>query len=145
MNTPPQPPAPDASEFDRALARLGLGAGQTVQEFGWDDDVDEDVRTAVEDVVGSALEDEAFTGGAGAVLLWWRAPDGDLTDALVDLVGVLDDGGPVVLLTPRRTGAVDASEVDEASATAGLHASGSVPLGPHWRATRLLARRPHRR
>ena len=39
--------------------------------------------------------------GADAVLLWWRDGDGDLGDALVDMVGVLDDGGFVVLLTPK--------------------------------------------
>ena len=72
-----------------------------VQEFGYDSDVDDEFRYAVEDHCGSEIEDEDYTGGADAVLLWFRDGDGDLGDALVDMVGVLDDGGFVVLLTPK--------------------------------------------
>lgn len=121
--------------------RLGFAAEQIVQEFGWDEDVDDDLRFAVEDVIGSDLEDEDYTGEADAVVFWWRADDGDLTDALVDLVGVLGEGGFVLVLTPkdRAKGAVDPAEIEEAAATAGLHTGGAFHASPHWRATKLGA------
>lgn len=137
MNTP-APEAAAGREGQDPATRLGFVTGQVVQEFGYDDDVEDGFRFAVEDLVGSELEDEDYTGGADVALLWWRSGDGDLTDALVDMVGVLDDGGAVVLLTPKPGAAesVDASEVEEASTTAGLRPSGVVAVG-HWRAVRL--------
>ena len=124
-----------------APERLGLVAEQLIQEFGWDDDVDEAFRQAVEQTCGAALEDEDYTGIADAALLWWRDDDGDLTDALVDMVAVIDEGGAVLLLTPKpgRAGAVDPTEIDEASSTAGLHVSGTVAVGEDWRCTKLVA------
>lgn len=128
---------------EAAVTKLGFSAEQIVQEYGWDDDVDEDLRATVESVVGSELEDEDYTGVVDAVVLWWREDDGDLTDALVDTLGTLAEGSSIVLLTPRpgRDGEVDPSEVDEAATTAGLHTSGSVMCSDRWVATRLAARR----
>lgn len=142
MNTPVTS-AESAGGIAGVIARLGFAAGQVVQEFGWDDDADNDLRFALEDVVGSQLEDEDWTGGADAVLLWWREDDGDLVDALVDTVGLLGEGGFVVLLTPRtgHAGSIDAAEVREASRTAGLHDVSAVTAGPDWWATRLATRR----
>lgn len=133
-------------ETATAVGRLGLALGQVVQEYGWDDDVDEDLRSAVEEVVGSELEDEDYTGVADAALMWWRDGDGDLTDALVDTLGTLEDGGAIILLTPRpgQDDEVDPSEVDEAAKTAGLHTSGSTMCSDTWVATRLAARRTGR-
>lgn len=141
MNTPAPPPADPGPDGSGAVERLGFAAEQTVQEFGWNDDVDDDFRFAIEDVVGSDLEDEDYTGEADSVVFWWRADDGDLTDALVDLVGVLAEGGFVVVLTPkdRENGAVDPAEIDEAAATAGLHTTGAFHASPRWRATKLGA------
>ena len=70
------------------LAKVGFVAGQIVQEFAWDDDVDEDLRLAIEGVVGSPLEDESYHDGADAVLVWFRADDGDLVDTLVDALTI---------------------------------------------------------
>jgi hypothetical protein len=141
VNTPAPPPADPGPDGSGAVERLGFVAEQIVQELGWDEDVDDDFRFAVEDVIGSDLEDEDFTGEADAVVLWWRVDDGDLTDALVDLVGVLGVGGFVLVLTPkdRAKGAVDPAEIDEAAATAGLHAGGAFHASPRWRATKLGA------
>ena len=83
------------------LARLGFMSGQVVQEFGWDDDVDNDLRFAVEDVVGSDLADEDYGDVADAALIWWRSGDGDLVDILVDALPNLADGGFLVLLAPK--------------------------------------------
>lgn len=120
--------------------KLGLAPGQIVQEFGYDDDVDADFRFAVEDLVGSELEYDDFSGVVDAVLLWWRDGDGDLVDALVDSLTNLADGASIILLTPRagRAGEVDASEIDEAAVTAGLHATGTVAVAPDWSANRLV-------
>ena len=143
MNPPSASPVGAGTEQGGAgpggVDRLGFAPGQVVQEFGYDEDVDDAFRLAVEDLCGTDLEDEDFTGEVDAVLLWWRADDGDLGDALVDTVGVLGDGGFVVLVTPKpgQDGVVQASEIDEAAVTAGLHAGGSANAGDAWRATRL--------
>lgn len=126
-----------------AVAKLGFEHEQIVQEYGWDDDVDEVLRLAIEAVVGEELEDEDYTGVVDAVIMWWRDDDGDLTDALVDTLGTLAEGSSIVLLTPRPglEGEVDPSEVDEAATTAGLHTSGNVMCSDEWVATRLAARK----
>jgi hypothetical protein len=120
--------------------RLGFAHDQVVQEFGYDADVDDHFRFAVEDACGGEIEDEDYTGVADAVLLWFREDDGDLGDALVDMVGVLEEGGFVVLLTPRSNGGeVDATDIDEAARTAGLHLAGTFSPSPDWRAHKLVA------
>ncbi|HIZ99816.1 MAG TPA: DUF3052 domain-containing protein [Candidatus Janibacter merdipullorum] len=126
-----------------AVAKLGFEQDQIVQEYGWDDDVDEALRVAIESTVGEEIEDEDYTGVVDAVILWWRDDDGDLTDALVDTLGTLAEGSSIVLLTPRPglEGEVDPSEVDEAATTAGLHTSGNVMCSEGWVATRLAARK----
>lgn len=120
--------------------KLGLQPGAVVYEVGWDEDCDEAVREAVEAAAHTPLEGEDLLGAADAVLYWWRAGDGDLTDALLDVVGLLDEAGFVLLLTPAASqpDAVDASDIDEAAALSGLHAATLVPAGPLWRAVKLV-------
>ncbi len=140
VNNAVPPPADPGSTGSGAAQRLGFAPEQVVQEFGWDDDVDDEFRLAVEDVCGAEMEDDDYTGVADAVLLWFRGGDGDLGDALVDMVGVLEDGGFVVLLTPKSSGEeVDASEIDEAAVTAGLHSAGTFNPSPDWRAHKLVS------
>ncbi|MEP6651685.1 MAG: DUF3052 family protein, partial [Lapillicoccus sp.] len=55
-----------------ALAKLGFGERQVVQEIGWDSDVDDELRFAIEDLTGSELEDEDYGDVADAVLVWFR-------------------------------------------------------------------------
>jgi hypothetical protein len=52
-----------------------------------------------------------------------------------------------VVLTPKagRLGHVDASDIEEAATTAGLHTSGSVNACEDWTATRLVAPKSARR
>lgn len=125
-----------------AIVRLGFAAAQVVQEFGWDDDVDDSLRSAIEGVTSTELEDEDYANVADSAILWWRDGDGDLVDATVDALTNLADKGFVVVLTPKsgRDGHVAPSEIEEAALTAGLHASGSVNACPDWTATRLMAR-----
>ncbi|GAA3617016.1 DUF3052 domain-containing protein [Marihabitans asiaticum] len=124
-----------------AVSRLGLENDQVIQEFGWDEDTDEQFRAAAQEAIGAELEDEGYTGVVDHVLLWWRAGDGDLTDALVDSIGTLEDGGSILLLTPcpGRPEEVDPTEVEEASSTAGLHTSGTTKCGQDWICTRLVS------
>jgi 6-phosphogluconate dehydrogenase (decarboxylating) len=130
-----------------AASRLGIAAGQVIQEFGYDTDVDDALRFAIEDITTTDLEDEEYADVADAVLLWWRADDGDLVDAVVDGLTNLVEGGFIVVLTPKagRSGHVDASDIEEAATTAGLHTSGSVNACEDWTATRLVAPKTARR
>ena len=138
----------DAAEHHRQLAaRLALQQGQVVQEIGWDEDCDEALRVAVEQVIGSSLVDEDYDDVVDAVVLWWRDGDGDLVDALVDALGPLTDGGVIWLLTPKagRAGHVEPSDIGEAAPTAGLSATSSVAAAADWSGTRLVAPRSARR
>jgi hypothetical protein len=124
------------------VARLGLAKGEVIQELGYDEDVDFDLREAIEQAIGGELVDEEWDDTCDAALVWWRAEDGDLTDMLVDALALLDDGGVVWVLTPKagRPGHVDPGEISEAATTAGLHATSSVSVAPEWAGTRLVAR-----
>ena len=81
--------------------RLGIKPGQVVQEIGYDDDCDEQLRDAIAQVDGVELVDEDYDDVVDVVLLWWRDGDGDLVDALVDALTPLADGGYIWLLTPK--------------------------------------------
>lgn len=129
------------------VSKLGFTEDQVVLELGYDDDVDDEVREQIEDLLGGQLQEEDYDDVVDAVLLWWRHNDGDLTDALVDALATLEDHGFIVLLTPKvgLPGQVDPSDVAEAADTAGLHASASVNLTREWSATRLVAPKTARR
>lgn len=120
--------------------KLGFTDGQIVQEIGWDEDTDDDLRAALEDVVGSALEDEDYDGVVDIVLLWWREGDGDLIDDCVDALTTLDDKGFVLLLVPKagHPDHVDASDIQEAATTAGLKVSSTSKAGAEWMAVKLV-------
>ncbi len=138
----------DAAESHQHQAgRLGLQAGQVVQELGWDEDCDEALRVGVEAVTGTPLVDEEHDDVVDVVLLWWRDDDGDLVDALVDALTPLTDGGVIWLLTPKagRPGHVEPSDIGEAAPTAGLSATSSVAAAKDWSGTRLVAPRSTRR
>lgn len=125
---------------------LGFTSGQTVQEFGFDDDVEENLRREVVTQTGTALVDEDFEDVVDAALVWWRDDDGDvddLTDLLVDVQANLDGAGLIWVLTPkaRTTGAVDAGEIEEAARTAGMHATSAAAVGEHWSGIRVSSRK----
>lgn len=132
----------DAAAGQAVATKLGFRPGQVVQELGYDEDVDFDLREAIEDATGSELLDEDTDEVVDVVLLWWREGDGDLVDALLDSLTSLAEGGTVWLLTPKpgRGGHVEASDVEDAAPTAGLHAMSSVSAGPDWSGTRLATR-----
>ena len=66
-----------------AVAKLGFDEDQIILELGYDDDVDEALRTQIEEVVDGELEDEEYGDVVDGVLLWWRDDDGDLTGTTV--------------------------------------------------------------
>jgi hypothetical protein len=135
--------AQDARGLDE---RLGIKPGYVVQELGYDDDCDEELRDTIADVDGVELVDEDYDDVVDVVLLWWREGDGDLVDALVDAVAPLTDGGYIWLLTPKagREGHVEPSDIRETAPTAGLSQTSSLSVGRDWSGTRLVAPKARR-
>ncbi|MEE1792691.1 DUF3052 domain-containing protein [Streptomyces sp. BE308] len=132
--------ADHAEERTNPAARLGFEPGQVVQEIGYDDDVELELREGIEATTGQDLVDEDYEDVADVVLLWFRDEDGDLTDALVDAIGLLEDGGTVWLMTPKtgRDGYVEPSDINEAAQTAGLAQTKSISAGKDWTGSRLV-------
>ncbi|ASE10661.1 DUF3052 family protein [Kocuria rhizophila] len=123
--------------------QLELKDGDYVQEFGYDDDVDADLRERIEAAIGSELFDEDAQEVVDAVVLWWRDGDGDLVDELVDVQTTLDDGGVVWLLTPKagRDDHVSPADIQEAASTAGLHVTSAARVSSDWSVSRLVPKR----
>ncbi|SDG34147.1 Protein of unknown function [Sinosporangium album] len=135
------------AQDERGLAdRLGLKPGQVVQEIGWDEDADEQLRDSIEALTGSELVDEDYDDVVDVVLMWWRDGDGDLFDALSDAMAVLTDGGQIWLLTPKagRAGHVEPSDIGEDATTAGLSQTSSISAAGDWSGTRLVAPKARR-
>jgi len=138
----------DHAEGQRSRAeKLAFSSGQVVQEIGYDEDCDEELRASIEKLTGSELVDDAYEDVVDAVLLWWRDGDGDLVDALVDALTALADGGTIWLLTPKsgRDGHVEPSDISEAAPTAGLSQTSSISAGREWSGARLVAPRSARK
>lgn len=133
--------AEDAGRSSDIAGKLGIEPSMVVQELGWDSDVDEAVRDAVEERIGDELLDEETVDVIDVVLLWFREGDGDLVDALVDARGPLADNGVVWVLTPKtgRAGHLEPSEIAEAAPTAGLSQTSNVSVTEEWAGARLVA------
>ena len=138
--------AMDHPDSAQAAQRLSLQAGQTVQELGYDDDVEESLRVAIESIVGSPMVDEDHDDVVDVVLMWWREDDGDLVDGLVDAIAPLADHGVVWLMTPKpgRPGHIHAEDIADAAPTAGLQSTSTISAGANWQGTRLVAPRAKR-
>lgn len=120
---------------------LGIKAGHTVQEVGWDDDCDSAISEAVEDAIGADLLDEDSYELCDVVLLWWRDDDGDLVDELVDAVRPLADHGRIWLLSPAAgtKGELAPGVVSESAQLAGLVQTKAERLGA-WQGSCLVQR-----
>ncbi|HEX4100473.1 MAG TPA: DUF3052 domain-containing protein [Pseudonocardiaceae bacterium] len=138
MNTVVAAAAGDTGKLGVA-ERLGIETDMIVQELGWDEDVDDDVRAAIEEVIGGDLLDEDSDEVVDVVLLWWRDQDGDLVDTLVDARTPLADNGVIWVLTPKtgRHGHVEPSDLAEAAPTVGLAQMSNLSVSEDWSATRL--------
>lgn len=120
-------------------AKIGFNNDDIVLELGWDDDVEEELRSGIEEAIGAELEDEEYDGVVDSVVLWFRDGDGDLTDDIVDSLATLEEGGFILLLVPKAGAAehVDAADIQDAANTAGLKASSSIKVGD-WIGTKLV-------
>ena len=123
-----------------AADRLGLSTGMVVQELGWDNDTDDELRVAIEDAIDADMVDGDYGNVVDAVVLWWREDDGDLVDGLVDALTDLVGGGVIWLLTPKvgRPGCVDAADITEAAPVAGLSQTTTAAVSKDWQASRLV-------
>ncbi|MDB1087755.1 DUF3052 domain-containing protein [Streptomyces sp. ACA25] len=132
--------ADHAEERTNPAVRLGFQPGQVVQELGYGEDTEQELRDGIEALTGQQLVDEDYDDLADAVVMWFREDDGDLTDALVDATTMIDPGAPVWLLTPKtgRDGYVEPSEIGEAAKTAGLAQTKSINAGKDWSGSRLV-------
>lgn len=138
--------APGSTKATSIVAALGITKGQVIQELGWDEDVDEELRSAVLDTLGEDFVYEAIEA-VDVVLLWWRDEDGDLGDGLVDALTDLTDRGHIWLMTPRtgRDGYVDAADLAEAALTAGLALANTASVSQDWQAHKLVRPKGGRR
>ena len=130
-----------------SAAGLGFAAGQVVQEFGWDEDVDDAVRVVVEDETGAELVDEDYGDVTDGALIWWREEDGDVADGLVDASTDLAPTGQIWLLTPKvgRSGFIEPASISEGVTVAGLSLTSTVNVAPDWQATRVVRPKGNRR
>ena len=119
--------------------RLDIHHDQIVQELGWDDDSDDDIRADIEEACGSDLLDEDADEVIDVVLHWWRDSDGDLVDRLMDAITPLAEDGIIWVLTPKtgKPGHVQPADIAEAAPTAGLMQTSSANLGD-WIGSRLV-------
>lgn len=123
---------------------FGFPPGSVVQEFGYDEDVDFDLRDSIDESI--ELVDEDYPDVVDGVIAWWREDDGnvdDLADYLVDVkTSLADSSAPIWLLvpSPREAGAVPANDVKEGAETAGLVATTSFATDGPWIGYRLSAR-----
>ncbi len=119
--------------------KLGFKPDTVIQELGWDEDVDETLRSDIETRTGSALVDGDIGDVVDGVILWWRDGDGDLVDGLVDCLQDIVEGGGIWLLTPKvgRPGYVENADISEAAPVAGLATTSTFSASADWAATRL--------
>ena len=61
--------AADRDEARTRAARLGIEAGMTVQEIGYDEDIDEALRAGIEAIIGEEIVDEDFDDVVDVVLM----------------------------------------------------------------------------
>ena len=128
-----------AADSPNYARKLGIEKNQLVQELGWDEDTDDEIRFDIEDASGGELLDEDSEEVIDVVLLWWRDDDGDLVDRLMDAIGSLADDGVVWVVTPKtgQAGHVRPADIAESAPTAGLMQTSSANLGD-WIASRLV-------
>mgnify|MGYP000462625367 FL=1 len=132
------------------MSSLGFASGSVIQEFGYDDDVDEAVRAQIEEETGQELVDEDYRDIVDGAVAWWRDEDGDvddLADLFLDMKANLEsDVSPCWVLVPgtRSPGYVTADVIKDAAETAGLMATTSVAVGAAWMGVKLTAKAPRR-
>lgn len=112
---------------------LGFEMGMLVQEVGWDEDVDADLRDDIMDTIDAEMVEEPLEA-VDAVVLWWREEDGDVADGLVDASTDLAPTGQIWLLTPKvgRPGFIEPASISEGVTVAGLSLANTVNVAADW-------------
>ncbi|MCI1832216.1 MAG: DUF3052 domain-containing protein [Bifidobacterium sp.] len=122
---------------------FGFQSGDIVQEWMWDDDVDESIRSEIEKLTGEELVDEDYDSAIDGAIIWWRDGDDEdaLSDTIVDASTMVGDDGPLWVLTPKpgRSGAASSSTVQSAAKTAGMNAATPLTVSADWNGVRLRA------
>ena len=138
--------ASESSGAGDSAQKLGFTSGMVVQELGWDEDSDDQLRIEIEDAIDAEMLDEDAQDVIDVVVLWWRDDDGDLVDALMDAITPLADDGYVWVFSPKtgQPGHVDPSEIAEAAPTAGLTQTNVASLGD-WSGSRLVQPKSRKR
>lgn len=128
---------------DSASTPLDFKRGQYVQEIGYDEDVDFDLRESIEKVLEEELADDDVDDVFDAIIMWWRSDDPDLTDAIVDAQTTLSTGGFIWLLTPKpnRDGHIRPADISDAAPTAGMHVTSTVSAAPDWSGYLLVGKK----
>lgn len=131
--------AGQADGVTNMVDKLGIEASSVVMEIGYDSDVDEELRAAVEARCGEIV-DENTDEVVDVVLLWWREDDGDLVEILMDARSPLADTGVIWLLSPKpgRDGHIEPSEISEAVLTVGFQQTSSINAARDWSGARLV-------
>ena len=117
-----------------------------VQELGWDEDVDADLRDDIMDIIDAEMIDDVLEA-VDVVVLWWRDEDGDVADGLVDAMTDLTDSGYIWMLTPKvgRPGFINAASLAEGVAIAGLSLTKTANVAGDWQATKVVRPKGARR
>ncbi len=125
----------------RGVEQLKLDPGDIVQELGWDEDVDEELRSSIMDAIDGDLVEEVVE--AVDVVLLWQRDDTDVADSLVDALRDLSDTGHIWLFTPKigRPGYVTPADISEGAEVAGLALTSAVDVSADWQARKVV--RPH--
>lgn len=122
---------------------FGFHAGDIVQEWLWDDDVDDSVRAKIEKLTGEELVDEDYDSAVDGIIIWWRDGDDEdaLADTIVDAHAVIGEAGPMWILTPKpgRKGAPGSIVVQSAAKTAGMNAATPLTVSEDWNGIHLRA------
>lgn len=123
-------------------SELGFMKDDIIQEWLWDDDVDESIREAICATTCQDLVDEDYDGAVDGSILWWRDGDDEdaLTDDLVDAEAALEPSAPfwIFNLKPGREGAASPVVIQNAAKNAGLTPSKPASLNNDWNAIRLI-------
>ncbi len=128
------------------VRQLGFVKGMVVEELGWDEDSDEEVRQSIMEVIDSDLVDES-TEAVDAVVLWLREGDGDVMDLLIDSLTDLGPTGFLWVFTPKigQSGYVSQSDLSEGVAAAGLTMTTTVNVCNQWSAHKVVRPKSSRR
>ena len=127
----------------RHAEEFGFSRGDIIQEWLWDDDVDDSIRASIEELTGEDLVDEDYDSAVDGVIIWWRDGDDEdaLSDTIVDAYAVLGEDGPLWVLIPKpgRPGAASSSTGQSAGKTAGMDAPTPLTVSSDWNGIRLRA------